>query len=118
MNEKLPLAALDYLQHIDEAIARIDSYLLGLDRQDFKANSEKQDAVIRNLEVIGEAAANIRRKFPEFADAHPELELTKAYGMRNALAHGYFSVDLDVVWNTVQSNLPILKVKIHQIIAD
>ncbi len=67
-----------------------------------------QDAVIRNLEVIGEASRNIERHFPEFAKTHPELPLASAYEMRNALAHGYFSVDLGIVWKTIENDLPNL----------
>jgi uncharacterized protein with HEPN domain len=65
-----------------------------------------QDAVIRNLEIIGEASRNIERKHPDFTAAHPELPLSFAYEMRNALAHGYFKVDLAIVWKTVETDLP------------
>lgn len=65
-----------------------------------------QDAVIRNLEIIGEASRNIERDFSDFADAHPDLPLTIAYEMRNALSHGYFKVDLQIVWSTIQNDLP------------
>ena len=57
----------DYLEHIELAIARIRRYLAGLDRSSFLASEEKQDAVIRNIEIIGEAAQSIRRRHPEFA---------------------------------------------------
>ena len=64
-----------------------------------------QDAVIRNFEVIGEASHNIEVHFPEFAQAHPELPLAFAYEMRNAVAHGYFKVDLEIVWKTLRNDL-------------
>ncbi len=67
-----------------------------------------QDAVIRNLEVIGESSRNIERVHPEFAAAHPELPLTLANDMRNALAHGYFKLDLEIVWKTIHNDLPVL----------
>ncbi len=67
-----------------------------------------QDAVIRNLEIIGEASNNIEKRFPKFASAHPELPLSFAYQMRNAIAHGYFKVDFEVVWKTIQRDLPNL----------
>ena len=51
------------------------------------------DAVLRNFEIIGEASRNILEHFPEYAEAHPEVSFTSAYQMRNAIAHGYFSVD-------------------------
>jgi uncharacterized protein with HEPN domain len=68
-----------------------------------------QDAIIRNLEVIGEACNNINRRFPDFASAHPELPLRSAYDMRNALSHGYFGVDLEIVWKAILHDLPSLK---------
>jgi uncharacterized protein with HEPN domain len=76
-----------------------------------------QDAVIRNLEIIGEASRNIARDCPEFAAAHPELPLTFAYEMRNVLAHGYFKVDLDIVWRTLERDLPSLQQRV-QILAE
>src|SRR3990172_2180333 len=66
------------------------------------------DAVIRNIEVIGEAAQSIRRRYPEYAAQYPEISWGGVYGMRNAIAHGYFAVDLDVVWKTVCKDLPAL----------
>ena len=67
-----------------------------------------QDAVIRNLEIIGEASNNIEKFYPEFAAANSELPLAFAYQMRNAVAHGYFKVDLEVVWKTIHADLPAL----------
>lgn len=64
--------------------------------------------MIRNIEIIGVAAQSIRRRYPEFAARHAEIPWGGIYGMRNAIAHGYFSVDLDVVWKTVCEDLPVL----------
>lgn len=96
----------DYLGHISQAIERIARYTDELDEVGFLQNEMVQDAVIRNLEIIGEASRNIERHFPEFASAHPELPLAFAYQMRNAISHGYFKVDLEIVWKTIQRNLP------------
>jgi uncharacterized protein with HEPN domain len=74
----------------------------------FRSSRLVQDAVIRNLEIIGEASRNIETKHPDFAAAHPELPLAVAYQMRNAVAHGYFKVDLQVVWKTLHNDLPDL----------
>jgi uncharacterized protein with HEPN domain len=98
----------DYLEHMRQAISRIQRYLAGIDHAAFLASEEKQDAVIRNLEIIGEAAGNIQRHFSDFAAQHPDFPLKAAYGTRNALAHGYFKVDLDVIWRTVERDLPLL----------
>ncbi len=96
----------DYLGHIVEAIERIERYCAGLSEAAFLDNEMTQDAVIRNLEIIGEASHNIATHYPQFAANHPELPLAVAYQMRNAVAHGYFKVDLDIVWKTIHSDLP------------
>ncbi len=87
---------LDYLKHILEAIQRIDRYTAGLVELTFLEDELVQDAVIRNFEIIGEASHNIESHYPDFAAEHPELPLAFAYEMRNALAHGYFKVDLEI----------------------
>ena len=68
-----------------------------------------QDAVIRNFEIIGEASKNVERVAHEFVTAHPELPLTFAYDMRNLLAHGFYKVDVAVVWKTIERDLPFLQ---------
>ena len=68
-----------------------------------------QDAVIRNFEIIGEASKNVERVAPEFVAAHPDLPLAFAYDMRNLLAHGYYKVDVAVVWKTIERDLPFLQ---------
>lgn len=85
----------DYLAHILEAIERIDRYTEDMDELAFLNNQLVQDAVIRNLEIIGEASHNIEMHYPVFAAAHPELPLAFAYQMRNAISHGYFKVDFE-----------------------
>jgi len=72
--------------------------------------------VIRNFEIIGEASRNIDRNCPDFTAAHPDLPLVNAYEMRNALAHGYFRVDLEILWKTLQNELPALQRQIEAII--
>lgn len=107
----------DYLGHILEAIERIQSYVEDVDEVGFLSSKIIQDAVIRNLEVVGEASRNIEQVHPEFAAAHPEIPLALANDMRNALAHGYFKVDLEIVWKTVQGNLPDLHAQITEVSA-
>ncbi len=102
----------DYLGHILEAISRINEYLEDMDEVGFLANKLVQDAVIRNFEIIGEASRNVERVAPEFVSAHPELPLSFAYDMRNILAHGYYKVDLGVVWRTVERDLPYLHAQV------
>lgn len=104
----------DYLAHIAEAIERIGHYTGGMDEAAFLSNQLVQDAVIRNIEIIGEASNNIKNHFPEFSAAHPELPLSFAYQMRNAVAHGYFKVDFAIVWSTIHRDLPGLHLKIRR----
>ena len=105
-----------YLTHVLQAIYRIQSYTEELDEVAFLQNEMAQDAVIRNLEVIGEASRNIRQRYPAFADAHPELPLASAYEMRNVLAHGYFKIDLTIVWKTLEKDLPELQSQTRAVI--
>jgi uncharacterized protein with HEPN domain len=88
----LRLAA--YLRHLIDAVGRIRSYTAGLSEEEFLRTPLIQDAVIRNLEVIGEACRNVLRHHAEFAEAHADVSWHAPYEMRNALTHGYFSVDL------------------------
>lgn len=101
----------DYLAHIIEATQRIYYYTEDIDEVGFLNNELVQDAVIRNIQVIGEASNNINKYYQDFAKLHPELPLVFAYEMRNAVAHGYFKVDLEIVWKTIKSDLPVLKQK-------
>lgn len=105
----------DYLNHIVQAAERIQRYEGAIDEASFMRAEMVQDAVIRNLEVIGEASHNIETRFPKFAATHPELPLAVAvaYQMRNAVAHGYFKVDLAIVWRTIVIELPEFRVVVQ-----
>ena len=83
-----------------------------MDLSAFMADRKTQDAVIRNLEVIGEACNNVVKNDPAFAAMHSSVPWGFAYEMRNALAHGYFTVDLAIVWQTIQNDLPGLQKQI------
>ena len=74
--------------------------------------------MIRNFEIIGEASKNVERVAPEFVAAHPELPLAFAYDMRNLLAHGYYKVDVNVVWKTIERDLPYLQERVNQTMRD
>jgi len=106
----------EYLRHILEAIVRIHHYVEDIDESTFLNDQKTQDAVIRNLEVIGEASRNIERYHKQFADEHEYLPLGFAYEMRNALTHGYFKVDLAIVWKTIYADLPELHAQIKQLL--
>ncbi len=105
----------DYLAHILEAIERIERYTGELTEATFLGDQLVQDAVIRNFEIIGEASNNIEKHNPAFAAAHPQLPLAFAYQMRNALAHGYFKVDFEIVWKTIHADLPGLARQVRDV---
>jgi uncharacterized protein with HEPN domain len=64
---------------------------------------------LRNIEIIGEAARNVERADPKFSAQHPDVPWAVIYAMRNRLSHGYFEVDLEIVWKTVRNDLPALE---------
>lgn len=109
MSRAHPLRVPDYLQHIQQAIGNIQDYIAGMDLAAFMADRKTCDAVIRNLEIIGEACNNVAKNHPDFARENAHVPWGFAYEMRNALAHGYFTVDVGIVWQTVQSDLPELQ---------
>ena len=96
----------DYLGHILEAIERINRYARDMEEDEFLHDEKTQDAIIRNFEIIGEASRNIEQHHTDFAAEHSEIPWRIAYEMRNALAHGYFSVDMGIVWKTIKADLP------------
>lgn len=106
----------DYLEHILEAIERIDHYLEDTDEVAFLNDQKTQDAVVRNFEIIGEAAHNIESNHAKFAAAHPEVPWTVVYAMRNRVAHGYFKVDLGMIWKTIHTDLPVLHAQIKRLL--
>jgi uncharacterized protein with HEPN domain len=98
----------DYLAHILQAIERIEAYVSGMDEMAFLASNLVQDAVIRNIEIIGEASNNIQRVDPIFAAYHAEIPWQVMYAMRNRISHGYDKVDVEIIWRTIQGDLPDL----------
>jgi uncharacterized protein with HEPN domain len=111
-NPRRALRVPEYLQHILDAIARATSYVSGMELKAFEQDTRTQDAVIRSIEVIGEAANKVRSADPDFAARHPQVPWALMYGMRNRIVHDYFEIDLEVVWQTVHSDLPELSKQI------
>jgi len=103
--ERIP----QYLGHILDCISQIETYIAGMDEAAFLNSRLTQDAVVRNFEIIGEASHRIMTSDPEFATTHPDFPLHLAYGMRNALAHGYDQVIVRTVWIAIVDHLPELK---------
>lgn len=98
----------DYLYHIQQAAADARSFVEGLAKDDFLADRRTQQAVIMSLIIIGEAATRVMDGYAEFTQAHDEVPWRSMRNMRNRMAHGYFDINLDVVWETVQEWLPAL----------
>lgn len=96
----------DYLEYILEAALLACSYVEGLTRADFEGDKRTQQAVILNLIIIGEEATKVLRDDEAFANLHPQIPWRSMKGMRNRIAHGYYEINLDTVWETVQTALP------------
>ena len=95
-----------YIDHILNSINRILDYISGKDREAFEADQLTQDAVVRQLEVIGEAT---KRVLKELRSRNPDIPWTDMAGMRDVLIHDYIDVDLGVVWKTISVDIPNLK---------
>ena len=94
-----------YLEHILEAAGKATRYLSGMDQEAFRKDSLVQDGVIRQVEIIGEAA---KRVSPVFRSAHPGIPWQDMAGMRDKLIHDYFGVDITQVWLTATEGLSSL----------
>lgn len=95
-----------YLDDIFDAVSTILSYVAGMDFDSFAADRKTVDAVVRNLEIIGEAARALGESTKACA---PEIEWNKIIGLRNILAHQYFGVNTQIIWDIIQTKLPALK---------
>lgn len=102
-----------FLKHILESIESIEEYLKDISEKDFLTSQEKQDAVVRRLEIVGEAVRNLP---DDFKEQYPDIAWNKAMGIRNILIHNYFGIDLKIVWDTVTKSLPEFKKQIKEIL--
>jgi len=101
-----------YLSHIRDAIQKIESYA-AVGRDVFIATSHWQDAVIRQLEIIGEAAKKVS---PELREQHDDIPWRRIAGLRDVLIHDYMGVDLSAVWEITQRDIPPLRDRLREIL--
>ena len=102
----------DYLDHMRQAIADAQSFTEGMAQADFEQDRRTQRAVVMSLIVLGEAATKVMDQHSAFAAEHNHIPWRNMRGMRNRIAHGYFEINLEVVWDTVQTALPTLKTQL------
>ena len=108
----------DYIDHIQQAAADACGFVEGLAKDDFLTDKRTQQAVIMSLIIIGEAATKVMEGYAGFTHAHPKVPWRNMRGMRNRMAHGYFDIDLHVVWATVQEWLPELRMQLSALRQD
>lgn len=102
-----------FLKHILESIELIEKRIQGVTYKTFVNDVDLQDMVIRRLEIIGEAVRNLPEKFRK---THSDIDWTNPADMRSMLIHGYFQVDLEVVWDTISNDLPPFKKQIENLL--
>ena len=103
-----------FLLHLQEAILSIQSYV-SAGRGEYLQDRKTQDAVARNLEIIGEAVKNLAE---ETLKRSPGIPWRRIAGMRDRLIHGYFSVDLNLVWETISCDLPVLLQEVQKLLEE
>ncbi len=104
-----------YLGDVLDAIVLIEGYIGKVNEKDFLQNHMMQDAVMHQIEVIGEASNSVS---DEFQDKHPELPWMQMRAIRNKIVHDYREINLDIVWDTVKNNLPALKKQIQKLLGE
>jgi uncharacterized protein with HEPN domain len=102
------------LNDIRQALDRIEQYIKNLSFDAFSDDQKSVDAVVRNLEIIGEAASRLP---DEFKEKYSEIEWYKVVGLRHRIVHEYFGIDLEIIWQILQKDLPELRQKLTQIMS-
>lgn len=102
-----------YLIHIDECIGRIESYVKGVNKQQFLDSTLIQDAIVRNLQTMAESTQRLPDKLKE---NNPEIDWFKISGFRNVLVHDYLGLDVERVWLILEKDLPTLKTAIEKML--
>lgn len=103
------------IQHILDAIAETENYLIHSSFEDYNSNSEKRFATIKQIEIVGEACNHLTN---ELKQKHPEIEWLQINGFRNISVHEYFGIDFHIVWDIAKNDLPVLKQKFADILKE
>jgi uncharacterized protein with HEPN domain len=104
-----------FVEDILQSITKIEDYTRGLSQEEFSQDSQAQDAVIRRLEIIGEAVKNLPE---DFRVKYADVPWRQIAGLRDVLIHGYFGVNLNRVWLVIEKDLPDLKEKVAQVLKE
>ncbi len=104
-----------YLEDILEAIGKIRNYTAGMSADSFAADNKTLDAVLRNLEVIGEA---VKRVPDEVRSQHQQVEWKRVAGLRDILIHQSFAIDAEIIWDVVHNKLPVLERQIRDVVEE
>jgi uncharacterized protein with HEPN domain len=115
---KADLRAPDYCEHLLQACDRILLYTSGMTQDQFLADSMVQDAVLRNIEILGEATRNLMDCLPDLQSIHPQIPWMDMYAMRNRVAHGYFFINFELVWAVTVKDIPELRQKIAKVLGE
>lgn len=102
-----------YLKHILDAINDIDEFVKGMDKEGFLSNKAIRYAVVRSIEIIGEASKHLSKKFRE---QNKDIRWEDICGMRDKLIHDYIGVDYLIVWKAIERDIPYLKKKLMQVL--
>jgi len=100
------------VEDIWESIEKIERYIEGMTQDSFKSDEKTTDAVVRNLEIIGEAAGRLPE---DFTNRHSEIEWMKIVGLRNRIVHESFGVDLQIIWQILNKDIPAFKAHLENI---
>lgn len=104
-----------FLKHILESIEDVEDYINDISKKKFSEDIKTQDAVIRKLEIIGEAVKNLPN---DFRKLHTEIEWREISGMRDRLIHEYFDVNIDIVWGTAKKDIPEFKKQVLELLEE